>query len=124
MPFRNLTQAGFIFLMLFSCKSPTYLPVQNGFTWLEGEWLGTGGEYGEVWHYVPLEDRMEGEALVQPKDQNPVYFEMEESSSGIFVAVNPYNDFPNQIEYRRSGNQMKATISSESRKKDFNFIRK
>jgi hypothetical protein len=62
--------------------------------------------------------------MAQPLEQEPVYFEVEDFTNNFFIAANPYNDFPNRIEYRRSGDQMKATISSASRKKDFNFIRK
>jgi len=145
----KFTLAVALLLAAAACKPVAQLPVEENFQWLTGEWIGSGGEYGETWRYIGLEDRMEGIAwklmgsdtvenetmqllyrreklfyMAQPAGQGPVYFEVTEQGTNSFVASNPFHDFPNKIEYRREGSQMKATISSDERKVDFDFVRR
>ena len=138
----------FLLMTVYSCKPVAQLPVADSFKWLEGTWLGSGGDEGETWNYIAAEDRMEGMAwkmvdgdtvtsesmqvlyrrdklfyMAQPNDQGPVYFEVTEHGSDFFRASNPFHDFPNTIEYQREGAQLKARISSEEQEKEFSFIK-
>ena len=143
-----LTFAGVI-LLIHACKPVATLPVEDGFLWLTGEWLMEDQLSGETWSYVPVEDRMDGRSwkiqgndtvyletmqiihrrdklffMAEPSGSGPVYFEIVDSGSDYFVSENPFNDFPSRIEYRRTGNELNARISSEGREQTFSFIKK
>lgn len=93
-------------------------------SWTEESWLSRGGMLvgigmsgsGEVtksFEYMRIETDGEGKTTfwASPQGGQAVPFCMVSLTAAEVVFENPANDFPTRIRYRRSGDQLVATIS-------------
>ncbi|WP_124979134.1 DUF6265 family protein [Nonlabens xiamenensis] len=60
---------------------------------------------------------------VKGVNETPTVFEIIESSHQEFTAVNLDNEFPTHINYFKSGDTLKASISNTDSRLEFDFIR-
>jgi hypothetical protein len=59
-----------------------------------------------------------------PGNNKPVHFEITSVSKESFVCENPAHDFPQRIEYRFDGKQIRARVSAGSHGIDYVFERR
>ena len=122
----------------------------ENFDWLVGKWQRTNEEQGkltyEYWDKVnnneyrgigftmAKEDtlRQEKLTLIKPAEQwelvvkvpeeiRAITFEVEEYDDHSFKCINDSIDFPSVIKYWKEGNNLKALVSGDSLKIDFEF---
>nr|WP_068886760.1 DUF6265 family protein [Pedobacter panaciterrae] len=55
-------------------------------------------------------------------EKQPTYFKLTELNKDGFTCENPEHDFPKKISYKKTGNNVKATISGNGQSVDYNFV--
>lgn len=114
---------------------------EPGLDWLAGKWCSTdpGRQVDEVWlakaggellgmsrtlrgtklesfEYMRIVSKGKGASLhVQPNGAPPTLFPLAAHGDGWVRFENPAHDFPNRIEYRRKGDQLRASIAGPGR---------
>lgn len=116
-------------------------PAAHPFRWIEGCWTTTDGVTKEVWaregdkhlfgystltkedevrffEQLRLEDAEDGwQFSAYPRGVGPVHFKITASTDTSATFENFENNYPQRIEYRRSGDDLTAEISSADRTK-------
>jgi hypothetical protein len=125
----------------------------NKLSWLEGDWIRTNTKAGtsgsEHWKKISATEwqgtgiTMKGAdtAFVEklklilkegaiyyvadiPENKEPVLFRFSQLDESSFTCENASHDFPKKIEYRRTGNTLKAIISGNGKSIDYLFGKK
>ena len=133
------------FLMLISCDKEKNKSLKP--TFLIGDWVRTNDKKGsttyEKWNSelkgigFTLKEKdtsfKEILSIVNVKDtlilkvesvnKNPTFFKFTKQTDSSFVCENSKNEFPKKIKYYLENDQLKAIVSSDEFKIEFNFER-
>ena len=127
---------GFAALLLIPILASAGDSAQRGFDWLAGCWVSADGNSQEVWvvdsdksligfavalrtekivYYEVLSIKLNSDGLwtytAHPSGQASASFIATEASENSVIFANPDHDYPQEISYRREGNQLYANIS-------------
>ncbi len=95
----------------------------------DGRWVGRGvfERSGEVVSTESLEIvDVDGVLtyVATPSEQTRTAFVLTHLMKNVAVFENPEHDFPKRIEYRRRGDELIATVSSDEREMTWTFVRR
>lgn len=138
-------------LVFYSCNGQSQ-PDTSALDWLEGSWKRTdtkpGKEGYEIWTMndgklngrgislqngdttfveklsIRFQDGVLYYVAEVPQNPEPTLFKIVEFSDNFFKSENPEHDFPKEITYQRTGDQLVATISADGNGITFTFQKK
>ncbi|MEQ8274723.1 MAG: DUF6265 family protein [Deltaproteobacteria bacterium] len=132
-----------LFFLLAACRTT------HDLSWLEGQWVSVDGDRTttETWRHE--DGRWIGSGVFErsgevvstealeivdvdgvltyvatPSEQTRTAFVLTHLMKNVAVFENPEHDFPKRIEYRRRGDKLIATVSSDDRETTWTFVRR